>query len=238
MPFVRHSVFETDWDKKVIDMWAKEGDEMAVLSHYPPGVSSRGKLTKTSIVCGTSFLGEAFEYMPKHRDGRIIARTDRSRLTPIWGGGLSFSKAHRVRNVPYDAFTPQLFDGEEFGLGLRLFTHGYNTYNPSAPICYHRYDEETGTKRPRYWDKGFGAKKAAMSRSARRVWAMMGYPISEDYDKTDLDKYGLGTARTVHEYEQWSGVDIANRSVADDFCDRILRGLPLLPAKLPQVTQE
>jgi len=42
-------------------------------------------------------------------------------LTPTIGGGLIFSKAHRVRNVKNDPYGPYIFEGEEFLLTAKLW---------------------------------------------------------------------------------------------------------------------
>ena len=36
--------------------------------------------------------------------------------------GVSFSRGHRVLRVPYDCCTPNIFNGEEFTMGARMWT--------------------------------------------------------------------------------------------------------------------
>jgi hypothetical protein len=57
----------------------------------------------------------------------------------IWGAGLSFSKCHAERKVPYDPHTPHIFDGEEFSRAARFFTHGYDIYTPHRVYVVHDY---------------------------------------------------------------------------------------------------
>ena len=52
------------------------------------------------------------------------------KLTTLWAAGLSFSRCHAERTVPYDPYTPYIFWGEEFSRTARFFTHGYDIYTP------------------------------------------------------------------------------------------------------------
>ena len=47
------------------------------------------------------------------------------KLTTLWAAGLSFSRCHAERAVPYDPYTPYIFWGEEFSRTARFFTHGH-----------------------------------------------------------------------------------------------------------------
>jgi hypothetical protein len=57
----------------------------------------------------------------------------------VWGAGLSFSKCHAERKVPYDPHTPGIFDGEEFNKAIRLWTYGYDIYSPHRVHVVHDY---------------------------------------------------------------------------------------------------
>lgn len=41
--------------------------------------------------------------------------------------------------VPYDAYQPMVFQGEEIGIGIRGFTHGYDFYAPRDSVVFHEY---------------------------------------------------------------------------------------------------
>ena len=45
----------------------------------------------------------------------------------------------RVKQVPYDAYLPMLFDGEEFSIGARMWTYGYDFYAPNIDCIFHQY---------------------------------------------------------------------------------------------------
>ena len=57
-------------------------------------------------------------------------------------------QAHAIQNVPYDPYFRYLFNGEEFDLAMRFFTHGYvNSCN--SPNCvyslWHFFENEIRT---------------------------------------------------------------------------------------------
>lgn len=202
------------------------GNENAVMSAYPKSVAAVAQTGNVPVVCNTKFTEDGFVFMPKHDGMRMVNDPKTPILTHLWAAGMSFSKAHRVHNVPYDGFTPYLFDGEEFGLGLRMFTHGYDVYAPMENLVWHVY--QTGKKdskgeKAKFWEDKWNERYPIQKRSARRIWAMMGFPLDDDYDDTDLDKYGLGTKRTVAQYERWTGIDLATRNVAGGMCDKVIK---------------
>ena len=57
----------------------------------------------------------------------------------LLGAGLSFSKCHAEKKVPYDPHTPHIFDGEEFSRAIRFWTHGYDIYSPNRVYVLHDY---------------------------------------------------------------------------------------------------
>lgn len=64
---------------------------------------------------------------------------DMPQLQPFWAAGFSFSRGHFKVRVPYDAYQPMVFQGEEIGIGIRGFTHGYDFYAPRDSVVFHEY---------------------------------------------------------------------------------------------------
>lgn len=57
---------------------------------------------------------------------------DMPQLQPFWAAGFSFSRGHFKVQVPYDAYQPMVFQGEEIAIGIRGFTYGKNTSSMHA----------------------------------------------------------------------------------------------------------
>merc|ERR1719510_2590468 len=64
------------------------------------------------------------------------------------GAGIIFSRGHRMIRVRNDCCEPYVFDGEEFTLGMRMWTHGYDIYMPSEHFTFHPYFRR---KQPMFW---------------------------------------------------------------------------------------
>jgi hypothetical protein len=60
-------------------------------------------------------------------------------LQPFWAAGFSFSRGHFKLRVPYDAYQPMVFQGEEIAIGIRGFTYGYDFYAPRDSVVFHEY---------------------------------------------------------------------------------------------------
>jgi hypothetical protein len=58
------------------------------------------------------------------------------------------------------------------------------------------------------WDEGWDYKKKIQEKSQRRIRKILGLSVSsEDYPKTEMEKYGLGTKRTMEQFKAFSAID-------------------------------
>ena len=124
-----------------------------------------------------------------------------------------FISAHMIfvdgkfcEEVPYDP--DYLFHGEEINLTVRAYTHGYDLFHPNKPVVYHEYSR---SHRPRKcWDDdpSWGVKNDKSHLRNRKFFEMDGE--SKDIN---FGIYDLGSARTIEDYEEYSGVRMRTRSV-------------------------
>ena len=141
-----------------------------------------------------------------------IDRPDKPVRVAFLAAGFNFARGRRILDVPYDPHTPFLFDGEETSLAIRAWTKGYNFYQPDLDIVSHLYIPSRSPLRPTFWQQKWGKRAPIQFRSMLRINYMMGLHDLYDKDKTqpidleELDKYGLGTARTAQQYWDWAGV--------------------------------
>jgi hypothetical protein len=127
------------------------------------------------------------------------------------GAGCLFAPGAFVETFPYD---PSFyFHGEEQGVAIRLFTHGWDIFHvPGLPL-FHLYNnaEAGGPPRPMHWDAQHEAQRQRAwwtleQRSRARLGALVaGAP---------LGVFGLGTRRSVADYAEFSGIDYAARTIA------------------------
>lgn len=141
----------------------------------------------------------------KKRDKVIRARTI--------SGHFYFVKSDFIKEVPYD---PDIYFGgyvEETTLSLRAFTHGYDFYSPYRQYIWHEY---TRADRPKHWDD-HGVKSSTSKRSGDRdrlarekTRQLFGI---EDNNIEIKPEFGLGTVRTLHDYEVFGGFDFKNQKI-------------------------
>ena len=201
-----HMRFAAGWDQHLLDCWARCNDPRAVISVYPNAF-------ELPDVCDTARLPVM---AAKHFDDQGLLRQQAlstyrypEEVPPqplpsaCLAAGLLFGPGALIAAAPYD---PDLyFDGEEISLGLRLWTRGFNFYNPDRLLIFHLY-KRVGEANITHW-----ADHADWSeRNIRAIARVLALTNGSDLPAP----YGLGTARTLQQYQQWSGIDFANRQIS------------------------
>jgi len=124
-----------------------------------------------------------------------------------------------INEVPYD---PDIYFGgytEETTLSVRAFTWGYDFYSPYRQYIWHEY---TRNGRPKHWEDhgtetSIGYVKTKKTSGERDVFArnktrqLFG---QEDHDII-MGKYGLGSTRTLRDYEVFGGFDFKKCRIQD-----------------------
>jgi hypothetical protein len=130
----------------------------------------------------------------------------------FWAGGFAFSRADVLREVPQD---PHLYFGEtEPTHGVRLWTHGWDLFAPTENLVWHLYGVNKRTVRAHWSDHERWHRRA--SSSSRRARHLLGLDDTDDAGALlDLPRYALGTHRTFADYQAFSGLDFAARSISE-----------------------
>jgi len=222
-----HSAFENKWDKIAIEDWLLTRNEMAVITTYPNRVKDRHDQRYSPNRCSTKFSSDN-EVVHGGNSALNTAPGSIPHLVPFFGAGTSFSKCHANINVPYDPYMSHLFGGEEFNRAVRLFTSGYDMYGPKRNFVYHYYDSdekpEQGLKpRHREFVMNMHAenKRIVSSQTTARWRTVLGLALSEknprlsEFAATDFNLFGLGTRRTLEQYEAFSGVNLKQSTTKD-----------------------
>ena len=205
-----HMRFVPEWDRVALEMLEECPSEKAVLSTYPIPYEPPDKLSEDAIV---TILPKFFD---RHRVLAFKSASKAPKDSPkdpqpsaFVAAGLLFGPGQIIDDARYD---PHIyFQGEEITLAARLWTHGWDIYSPSKVIAYHDY-----TNRPdrvRHWkDEVDWAKLNTIS--VARVRHLLGVEASDDQEVlVDMDDYGLGTARSLAEYEAFSGIGFADQTI-------------------------
>ena len=143
------------------------------------------------------------------------------KLTTLWAAGLSFSRCHAERTVPYDPYTPYIFWGEEFSRTARFFTHGYDIYTPPKTLIAHDYKHTQGDPTHFKWNGRGGPRLnrnqtiiKARDAANKRIWTLLGMPGGDPSMVSSLGKYGLGNKRSLDDLIAFTGINLRNRTVS------------------------
>lgn len=205
-----HMRFKPGWDTLALDMLEACPSDRAVLTTYPIPYEPPDKLTPDKVVT----------ILPKHFDKygvlmfRSIAKDPKDapktpQQTAFIAAGMLFGPSAIIKDVPYD---PSIyFQGEEITLATRLWTHGWDLFEPNGVLAYHDYTKRPG--RVRHWQDKVDWN-ALNLRSVARVRHLLGIEASTDTDVTkDLESFGLGDARSLADYEAMSGIGFSDQTI-------------------------
>ncbi len=201
-----HMRFAPAWDRELLACWRRCNDTRAVLSVYPnafelPDVCDTATLPVMAALRfdeqGLLRLQGISRYRhPEERPPQPLA-------SALVAAGLLFGPGELITAAPYD---PELyFDGEEISLALRLWTRGFNFYNPDRLLIFHLYKRVNEANITHWADHADWGERN--SHAIARVLALT--------NGSNLPApYGLGTMRTLQQYQQWSGIDFVNRQIS------------------------
>ena len=218
-----HTLFDKDWDVKCIqmikDIKTNTSSKNVVLSHYPPSYddyNNKEKDKKTVDTICQSFFNENGMVSFLGAEGVDMKKYPYVQ-TPHIAAGMFFCEGKCIKEVPYDPSLPNLFVGEEILHSARVWTSGYDIYSPTEVVVYHLY---TRSDQPHVWDdkKDYNDKDAS-----NKVKMILQLEPGADanvpnYLKSNIDKYGLGTKRTLQQFFDFAGVDVPNKKITKNFC--------------------
>ena len=191
-----HMDFVQNWDSEMLKMWGSTNNEYAVLSTYVTAIEElphlgEGKkglngLHEVPHLCMVT-LGGAHGLV-RNWGTKCARMLPKPKLTnAIWGAGLSFSKCHAERKVPYDPHTPHIFDGEEFSRSVRLFTWGYDIYTPNRVYVVHNYlISQSDSKHMDWWGNGVNVTEGDPTTSANRLKLLLGMTLTGVSEANDI----------------------------------------------------
>ena len=103
-----------------------------------------------------------------------------------------------MESVPYDPNLDYLFFGEEISMAARFFTHGGVFFTPPQSVVYHLWSRDHRPKSSPETEELKDLKKKLRIKSQQTVHDLL-KGRSNDFLSP---RYGLGTVRSLSEYEQ------------------------------------
>ena len=203
MRFVKH------WDTKIIEQLESLNDPKAILTVYPPfctedmmkkplddeiydNPADGGVMYTNGFRDSSTYFLSCNSIPIKKDDYRAYKRN------AFIAAGNFFTYAQAHRDVLHDK--SMYFYGDELPMSIRLFTHGWNAYIPGESYIYHQYERK---------NQKFPPVTDAMKIENKRLMAL----LSIEGKPEDLEEFGLGTERTLQEYEEFAGINFKNQKV-------------------------
>jgi Glycosyltransferase (GlcNAc) len=196
-----------DWDVVLTEQAALCPSPRPVLTTYAPAYTPGEPLSASSAPMRIDFDQFTADGIAMLRPGRIEGWQQRTR--PYRGrfasGHFFFAPGRFVSDVPWD---PDLyFTGDEITLAVRAFTHGYDLFVPSRLVLWHAYSK--GKSRPKHWDDhgedGAAPWQSSEVTSRDKITRLLSEPW--------VGTFGLGSERTLAEYEDYAGISFRHRRV-------------------------
>ena len=124
-------------------------------------------------------------------------------------GHFCFGPNKWAKDIKHD--TDIYFAGEELNLTIRSFTHGYDLFHPHEVIIWHATmrEERSGIL---VWDDQHKRGDDQWHKGNDIARSRIRQLLDVEDNGHNLGDYNLGTKRTLHDYEVYSGINFKNRS--------------------------
>ena len=211
-----HHRFDQHWDNQLISLLnlAKQKSIKPIIGGYAttywPDNDTELKNEPYRINTFDSFTD----------DGDIISRpvymsnhlSHKEELVParLLSGHFIFSDGIFSQECMYDP--NYYFRGEEVVLSARAYTHGYDFYHPNRTIIWHEYLRPAQHK---HWIDHSASNSMPVDAELRNIRSKERQRklLKMEPSNIDFKQYGLGTIRSLHDYELWAGLDFQRRLV-------------------------
>lgn len=205
-----HTRFAPGWDERFIAMLAACPSDKPVLTCHPVPYVPPRQLAAPSIPVTRAKAFNEQRILAINSQGTPYAqRPAVPQPCPFVGAGCVFVPAAAFDEVPYDPYL--YFQGEESTLSARLWTHGWDLFAPNDVLVYHDYTQNRG--RPKHWRDNQDWPRLN-NRSFERVRYLLANEAPTDPAALlEIDRYGLGQARSMADFEQCVGVDFKVRQI-------------------------
>ena len=212
-----HHRFAQNWDETLIDMHdglKKKGVEKPIIGGYLPTYNpendpaGRANEPWQSIFSCFYPHGTIFIRPMAFQNWQSLTEPVPARFL---SGHFAFADNHWGKIIKHDSDI--FFSGEEINLTVRSYTHGYDIFHPHKVIIWHATmrTERDGIL---VWDdQAKRGEDCEIGQTNAR--AKIRQLLKTQYNGYDLTGYNLGTERSLHDYERFSGICFKKKSVQE-----------------------
>lgn len=206
-----HHRFIKDWDYELTKMYkdlVADGYSKPLITSYIPSFDPendpQARVQTPWKMNFDRFIPEgAVFFLPASIDN--FAELTKPVPARFYSAHFAFTTGQFCVEVPHDP--EYYFHGEEISIAVRAYTHGYDLFHPHKVIAWHEYTRKGRTKQ---WDddKEWGQKNTYAHLKNRKLFGMDG-----EVRDIDFGIYDFGSARTLEDYERYSGLSFKKRAV-------------------------
>lgn len=208
-----HTRMIESWDTLLIGMLESLPADRPLITQFPPLYWFEGNDVIYQHIDDLSQVNTAVatEWKPEgqieHLQKLLPENNHFPRRTRFLSGAFVFTRGEWNEVVRQDP--EHFYTGEEFALALRSYTHGYDLFDPSQIVAWHRLHPDTNRK---FWDDNEDSEVLKRHEAAMHRLRLL---FNGDPDG-ELGRYGLGSARTLGDYRIYSGLDCNTQSIHQD----------------------
>jgi Glycosyltransferase (GlcNAc) len=205
-----HCRFANDWDVKLIAQMKQTKSARPILSTYASPFTPGGDEVLTEGPLQMAFQGFTDDGIPHMKPIAIPnwQNLKAPRRARFLSAGFLFTPGCFVDEVGYD---PELyFLGEEAAMTVRAFASGYDLFHPHETIIWHDYGRPAAAK---HWADH--TEENSTSRKWQELDSYSKDKVRRLLTGQPVDSYGLGTARSLEEYEAYAGISLKLRRAQD-----------------------
>ena len=208
-----HHRFVQDWDSILITMYKDlqdKGHKKPLITSYIPSFDpDNDPEGRVEVPWGMNFD----RFTPEGVIFFLPHYLDPAPVDPIparfYSAHFAFSTGKFATEVQHD---PELyFHGEEISIAVRAYTYGYDLFHPNKVIAYHEYTRKGRTK---HWDnhKDWNDTNKLSHERMRKLLGVDG-ECAPCQRKKLFPKYGLGTERSLADWENYTGIRFSDRAI-------------------------
>ena len=209
-----HHRFTENWDSTLIgwyDDLVEDGYNPVIggyLPMYDPFNDPAGRVQEPWVSEAACFypFGTIFIRPTGVRDWQKLTKPYPARFL---SGHFSFGSNKWATEIRHD---PNIFfAGEEINLTVRSFTHGYDLFHPHRVVIWHATMREERSNML-VWDDMSSRGDDMWWRGNNDARARIRQLLGVEERLVDLGEYDLGDVRTLHEYEEFTGINFKNHA--------------------------
>lgn len=212
-----HTRFTRHWDLQCIRELQFCPNEKSILTMYPESYQRTASNWNFQKVAKPRFI--SFHSWHKRtgfplQDSKVF-KTLPSSVYPsaFFAANFAFGRSDAWIDVPNDIDTPYLFLGEEQSMAARFYTHGWDLMSPMTMLVYSLDDR---SYRKTFWEQLYRKyevvdpticeqRKQIEEQSVNRIRSLLQQGTLPN--AADNATFGLGTVRSLEQYEEFAGYD-------------------------------